>query len=82
MVTSNLLYHAQSFRVRASRMGETVSLGTHGSGEELMMMVMDIIVFVIFMMMLISYVNVKVMMGANIYILYEKCLRLFLDLHT
>ena len=80
MVTSNLLYHAQSFRGRASRMGETVSLGTHGSGEELMMMVMDIIV--IFMMMLISYVNVKVMMAANLYILYEKCLRLFLDLHT
>ena len=80
MVTSNLLYHAQSFRGRASRIGETVSLGTHGSGEELMMMVMDIIV--IFMMMLISYVNVKVMMAANLYILYEKCLRLFLDLHT
>ena len=78
MVTSNLLYHAQSFRGRASRMGETVSLGTHGSGEELMMMVMDIIV--IFMMVLISYV--KVMMGANLYILYEKCLRFFLDLHT
>ena len=74
MVTGNLLYHAQSFRGRASRMGETVSLGTHGSalpwvpsetsGEELMMMVMDIIV--IFMMVLISYV--KVMMGANLYI--------------
>ena len=75
MVTGNLLYHAQSFRGRASRMGETVSLGTHGSGEERMMMVKDIIV--IFMMMLISYVNVKVMMGANLYIL-----RLFLDLHT
>ena len=44
MVTSNLLYHAQSFRGRASRMGETVSLGTHGSGEELMLMVMDILV--------------------------------------
>ena len=41
MVTSNLLYHAQSFRGRASRMGETVSLGTHGSGEELMMMEME-----------------------------------------
>ena len=80
MVTSNLLYHAQSFRGRASRMGETVSLGTHGSGEELMMMVTDILV--IFMMMLISYVNVKVKMGANLYIFYEKCLRCFLDLQT